>query len=207
MLLITHSSSSLLLVFLLLLAASLSGEAVFARCLSSLKEERVEASRSLSGPQGVKYSGDKAAFLEDIRKVDTTSPTPCSNTTLHCWSGLFFFVFFIGYVCCTATLSVLFYHSLFSPDVGKLQPRQLLIFLIRLAKPKEIILIVSENGTSLRGTSFCKSVSVQSCLHWLSYHDTVGGVTAVKRNNVIPNNCISLNSVLPSGCSCCEVCE
>lgn len=46
-----------------------SGEAVFARCLSSLKEERVEASRSLSGPQGVKFSGDKAAFLEDIRKV------------------------------------------------------------------------------------------------------------------------------------------
>lgn len=46
-----------------------SGEAVFARCLSSLKEERVEASRSLSGPRGVKFSGDKAAFLEDIRKV------------------------------------------------------------------------------------------------------------------------------------------
>ncbi|TWW56530.1 6-phosphogluconate dehydrogenase, decarboxylating [Takifugu flavidus] len=45
------------------------GEAVFARCLSSLKEERVEASRSLSGPQGVKFSGDKAAFLEDIRKA------------------------------------------------------------------------------------------------------------------------------------------
>lgn len=46
-----------------------SGEAVFARCLSSLKEERVEASRSLSGPQGVKFQGDKAVFLEDIRKV------------------------------------------------------------------------------------------------------------------------------------------
>eukprot|EP00064_Thunnus_orientalis_P008234 superscaffoldBa00000968_g8257 len=44
-------------------------EAVFARCLSSLKDERVEASRSLSGPQGVKFSGDKAAFLEDIRKA------------------------------------------------------------------------------------------------------------------------------------------
>lgn len=49
---------------------SVSGEAVFARCLSSLKDERVEASRSLSGPQGVKFSGDKAAFLEDIRKVE-----------------------------------------------------------------------------------------------------------------------------------------
>lgn len=49
---------------------AISGEAVFARCLSSLKDERVEASRSLSGPQGVVFSGDKAAFLEAIRKVD-----------------------------------------------------------------------------------------------------------------------------------------
>ena len=30
----------------------------------------MEASRSLSGPQGAKFSGDKAAFLEDIRKVE-----------------------------------------------------------------------------------------------------------------------------------------
>lgn len=72
-----HSLFLLLYLFFLLyllffLAASLSGEAVFARCLSSLKEERVEASCSLSGPEGVKYSGDKAAFLEDIRKVDVT---------------------------------------------------------------------------------------------------------------------------------------
>lgn len=52
-----------------LLRLFVSGEAVFARCLSSLKEERVEASRSLSGPQGVKFQGDKAVFLEDIRKV------------------------------------------------------------------------------------------------------------------------------------------
>lgn len=50
-----------------------SGEAVFARCLSSLKDERVEASRSLPGPQGVKFSGDKATFLEDIRKVEQDS--------------------------------------------------------------------------------------------------------------------------------------
>ncbi|XP_076597859.1 6-phosphogluconate dehydrogenase, decarboxylating [Chaetodon auriga] len=48
---------------------TLIGEAVFARCLSSLKDERVEASKSLSGPQGVKFSGDKAAFLEHIRKA------------------------------------------------------------------------------------------------------------------------------------------
>ncbi|XP_062283331.1 6-phosphogluconate dehydrogenase, decarboxylating isoform X1 [Scomber scombrus] len=48
---------------------TLIGEAVFARCLSSIKDERVQASRSLSGPQGVKFNGDKAAFLEDIRKA------------------------------------------------------------------------------------------------------------------------------------------
>ncbi|XP_029994223.1 6-phosphogluconate dehydrogenase, decarboxylating [Sphaeramia orbicularis] len=48
---------------------TLIGEAVFARCLSSLKDERVEASGSLSGPQGVQFSGNKAAFLEDIRKA------------------------------------------------------------------------------------------------------------------------------------------
>lgn len=77
------------LFLLLLLAASLSGEAVFARCLSSLKEERVEASRSLPGPQGVKYDGNKAAFLEDIRKVELAVLTNHCNTTLHCWSGLF----------------------------------------------------------------------------------------------------------------------
>lgn len=48
---------------------TLIGEAVFARCLSSLKDERVEASRSLSGPPGAKFSGSKASFLEDIRKA------------------------------------------------------------------------------------------------------------------------------------------
>ncbi|KAG5838771.1 hypothetical protein ANANG_G00227110 [Anguilla anguilla] len=48
---------------------TLIGEAVFARCLSSLKDERVEASKTLSGPHGAKFSGNKAAFLEDIRKA------------------------------------------------------------------------------------------------------------------------------------------
>lgn len=45
------------------------GEAVFARCLSSLKDERVKACKLLSGPNAAKFSGNKAAFLEDIRKV------------------------------------------------------------------------------------------------------------------------------------------
>lgn len=42
---------------------------MFARCLSSLKEERVQASKLLKGPKVTQFSGDKKAFLEDIRKV------------------------------------------------------------------------------------------------------------------------------------------
>ena len=45
------------------------GEAVFARCLSALKDERVEASKQLKGPAVTKYSGDKNEFVEHIRKA------------------------------------------------------------------------------------------------------------------------------------------
>ena len=48
---------------------TLIGEAVFARCLSAQKEERVAASTVLEGPKGVKFTGDRAAFLEDLRKA------------------------------------------------------------------------------------------------------------------------------------------
>uniref|UniRef100_V9KQ70 6-phosphogluconate dehydrogenase, decarboxylating n=1 Tax=Callorhinchus milii TaxID=7868 RepID=V9KQ70_CALMI len=48
---------------------TLIGEAVFARCLSSLKEERLLASKQLSGPEDSKFTGDRKAFLEDIRKA------------------------------------------------------------------------------------------------------------------------------------------
>lgn len=49
---------------------TLIGEAVFARCLSSLKEERVLASKFLSGPPaGVKFPGEPKAFVEDIRQA------------------------------------------------------------------------------------------------------------------------------------------
>ncbi|KAM8927592.1 6-phosphogluconate dehydrogenase, decarboxylating isoform 1-T1 [Pelodytes ibericus] len=48
---------------------TLIGEAVFARCLSSLKSERIVASKELSGPKKVPFKGDKKAFLEDIRKA------------------------------------------------------------------------------------------------------------------------------------------
>ncbi|MCF8224288.1 MAG: decarboxylating NADP(+)-dependent phosphogluconate dehydrogenase [Bacteroidales bacterium] len=47
---------------------TLIGEAVFARCLSAQKEERVEASRVLSGPE-VSFSGDKKQFIEYIRQA------------------------------------------------------------------------------------------------------------------------------------------
>ncbi len=50
------------------IALTLIGEAVFSRCLSAIKEERVAASKVLRGP-APKFEGDRAAFLEDIRKA------------------------------------------------------------------------------------------------------------------------------------------
>lgn len=44
---------------------TLIGEAVFARCLSALKDERVLASKTLKGPKP-NFTGDKKQFLEDI---------------------------------------------------------------------------------------------------------------------------------------------
>ncbi|KAM4704415.1 6-phosphogluconate dehydrogenase, decarboxylating [Rhinophrynus dorsalis] len=48
---------------------TLIGEAVFARCLSSLKSERIVASKQLKGPIQTTFKGDKKTFLEDIRKA------------------------------------------------------------------------------------------------------------------------------------------
>ena len=48
---------------------TLIGESVFARCLSAQKEERVAASKILEGPKAARYTGDRAAFLEDLRKA------------------------------------------------------------------------------------------------------------------------------------------
>lgn len=47
---------------------TLIGEAVYARCLSSMKEERAAASRMLSGP-APEFIGDKKAFIEDVRNA------------------------------------------------------------------------------------------------------------------------------------------
>ena len=44
------------------------GEAVFARCLSSIKEERVEASKQIK-PKVGKFTGDKARFVNDLRRA------------------------------------------------------------------------------------------------------------------------------------------
>jgi 6-phosphogluconate dehydrogenase len=41
-------------------------EAVFARCLSAIKEERVAASRILKGPQKKRYTGSKKALIQAI---------------------------------------------------------------------------------------------------------------------------------------------
>ena len=45
---------------------TLIGEAVFSRCLSAIKDERVKASRILHGPQA-KFTGDKTRFLSDLK--------------------------------------------------------------------------------------------------------------------------------------------
>jgi 6-phosphogluconate dehydrogenase len=47
---------------------TLVAEAVFARALSALKEERLEAEKILSGSEA-SFDGDKAAFVEDVRQA------------------------------------------------------------------------------------------------------------------------------------------
>jgi 6-phosphogluconate dehydrogenase len=47
---------------------TLIGEAVFARCLSALKDERVEASKKLKGNVGA-FKGSKKTFVDDLRQA------------------------------------------------------------------------------------------------------------------------------------------
>lgn len=47
---------------------TLIGESVFSRCLSAQKDERVIASKILTGPTP-EFNGDKQAFIEDLRKA------------------------------------------------------------------------------------------------------------------------------------------
>lgn len=64
----THTFMYLLLHCSALWSCAVTGEAVFARCLSSLKEERVAASQVFPAPTS-RFSGDKKAFVEDIKNV------------------------------------------------------------------------------------------------------------------------------------------
>jgi 6-phosphogluconate dehydrogenase len=48
---------------------TLIGEAVFGRCLSALKEERVAASKVLTGPKHKIDSQDRKIFIEDVRRA------------------------------------------------------------------------------------------------------------------------------------------
>lgn len=47
---------------------TLIGEAVFARCLSALKDERIEASRILKGPE-ISFKGDVHQFIDHIKSA------------------------------------------------------------------------------------------------------------------------------------------
>jgi 6-phosphogluconate dehydrogenase len=47
---------------------TLIGEAVFSRCLSAQKEERVKASNIISGPE-ISFSGDRQAMIENLRQA------------------------------------------------------------------------------------------------------------------------------------------
>jgi 6-phosphogluconate dehydrogenase len=48
---------------------TLIGESVFARCLSALKEERVNASKILSGPAARTLDTNRAELIEDVRRA------------------------------------------------------------------------------------------------------------------------------------------
>jgi 6-phosphogluconate dehydrogenase len=48
---------------------TLIGEAVYARCLSAIKEERTRASKVIPGPQKEPFRGDKKQFIEDLEQA------------------------------------------------------------------------------------------------------------------------------------------
>src|SRR6202789_1425911 len=50
-------------------AVTLISERVFSRCLSALKEERLEAEKVLRGPKSLPKVGDRAKFIEDVRRA------------------------------------------------------------------------------------------------------------------------------------------
>jgi len=61
-----------------------AGEAVFARCLSSLKTERVEASRILTGPEAARYEGNRKEMVENIKRVQNAALLISFAFFVHC---------------------------------------------------------------------------------------------------------------------------
>lgn len=51
------------------ISLTLIAEAVFARCLSAIKEERAAAAGLLHGPEAATFDDDRAAMIEDLRKA------------------------------------------------------------------------------------------------------------------------------------------
>ncbi|GLS82769.1 decarboxylating NADP(+)-dependent phosphogluconate dehydrogenase [Paraferrimonas haliotis] len=47
---------------------TLIADSVFARCISAKKDQRVQASKLISGPE-INFTGDKQAFIEDLRQA------------------------------------------------------------------------------------------------------------------------------------------
>jgi 6-phosphogluconate dehydrogenase len=48
---------------------TLIGEAVFARCLSAIKDERVRASKVIAAPAREPFQGDKQQFIDDLEQA------------------------------------------------------------------------------------------------------------------------------------------
>lgn len=48
---------------------TLIGEAVFARCLSAIKDERTRASKVIAGPVKEVFKGDKKQFIDDLEQA------------------------------------------------------------------------------------------------------------------------------------------
>jgi 6-phosphogluconate dehydrogenase len=48
---------------------TLIGESVFARCLSAIKDERVQAAKILEGPRTKPAVGDRSTFIESVRRA------------------------------------------------------------------------------------------------------------------------------------------
>lgn len=65
---------------------TLIGEAVFARCLSSLKDERVRASKLLSGPEIPEFAGDRKQFIDDLEQALYASKM-CVDSTFSFFPG------------------------------------------------------------------------------------------------------------------------